>query len=431
MNALSRRGFLASAAGLAGLAAVGALSGCAPRTASISPDPAVLTMWYWSKAATDKLLGPARKNIQGTKRRLRTDLVGGNFDAKLRTSLAGKAYIPDVTMINSNVSSYFPIEEQFINLNDLGAKRFANNFLDWKLQLGVTDSGAQRFWPADTGPTSQFYRRDIFEKARLPSEPAALSALYKNWDAWLDSAMQLKKNTKASMISNVQQLFTQLLGASKDRYFTKDGTAIYEASDSAVRQAWDITVKASRAGITAKAYTDGEKNAGYSSGRLAANIEAVWWSPTLKSLAPKQKGLWGVARQPGPAGNNGGSFFAVPKASKDPQAAFDFISWITSPENQAVAFDDIQLFPSTPGTFDLVGTEAPDAFYAGQSVVKAFSKAAEQIPITFISPYETQVSDGVIRELTNIETQGKDPDRAWNDAMAQAKRQLAKKGLLG
>jgi len=36
----------------------------------------------------------------------------------------------------------------------------------------------------------------------------------------------------------------------------------------------------------------------------------------------------------------------------------------------------------------------------------------------------------VLKELVNVETQGKDPDRAWADAMAQGIRQLEKRGLM-
>jgi len=426
---VSRRTFLAGALGMAGLVAAGALSGCAP-SVSVSADPDVLTLWYWNLSIADSLLAQARKGIPGTGRRLATDKIGGNFDVKLRTSLAGQAYIPDVSALNSNVATYFPIEDQFLDMNELGAGRYRDQYLDWKLALGVTSTGRQCFWPMDTGPTALWYRRDVWDKAGLDSDPDAVTAAMTDWDAWIETGKQLRKNADASIIINAQQAYNAVLSASAERYFAKDGTRLYDKDGSAVRKAWDVAVQAGKAHITSKAYTDTEKNSSLSAGHTVSNVEAVWWGPQLQAAAPHQSGTWGVAHQPGPPGNNGGSFLTIPKTSKDPEAAFALITWLTSPENQVVTYQESSLFPSTPASFGSIRPDAPNKFCGGQPITRTFVEAAKEVPTTFISPYESTVGDGVNLELTNIETQGKDPERAWDDAMARADRQLKKKGLL-
>jgi cellobiose transport system substrate-binding protein len=428
VDRLSRRHFLAGSAGLTALAATGALSGCS-RTTSVSSNPQVLTLWYWNLSISEHLLDIARKQIPGTSRRLSTDKIGGNFDVKLRTSFAGEAYIPDVTGLNSNVASYFPIEDQFVDLNELGAARFKPDFLDWKWQLGVTPKDRVCFWPMDTGPTALWFRRDVFAKAALPSEPDALSQTVRTWPAWLETGAKLKRNADARIVANAQTVYNAVLNASKDRYFSQAGTPLYENDGSNVRKAWDIAVKAAQAGITSRAQTDGEKNSSYVTGRTASHLEAVWWAGVLKTVAPRTSGKWAVASQPERPGNSGGSFLCIPKTSKDPKAAFDFISWLTTPENQVRTYQDAHLFPSTPKSFDATGLSVPDKFFGGQDIFRAFAEAAKQVPITFISPYESRVGDGIATELVNVETQNKDPQRAWDDAMAQATRQLKKKGL--
>ncbi|MGC5165981.1 extracellular solute-binding protein [Luteimicrobium sp. DT211] len=429
MEGPSRRSFLAGALGIAGLAAAGALSGCAP-SVSVSANPDVLTLWYWNLSIADSLLAKARRRIPGTDRRLEVDKIGGNFDVKLRTSLAGRAFIPDVSALNSNVNTYFPLEDQFVDMNELGADRYRDQYLDWKLALGVTSTGRQCFWPMDTGPTALWYRRDIWDKAGLDGDPDAVTAAMTDWDAWIETGKQLRKNTNASIIISAQQAYNAVLGASAERYFAKDGTRLYDKEGSAVRKAWDVAVKASRAHVTQKAYTDTEKNSSLSAGHTVSNVEAVWWGPQLQAAAPHQSGKWGVAHQPGPPGNNGGSFLTIPKTSKDPEAAFALITWLTSPENQVVTYEESQLFPSTPDSFRSIKPDAPNKFCGGQPITQTFVEAAKEVPTTFISPYESAVGDGINLQLTNIETQGKDPDRAWDDAMAQADRQLKKKGLI-
>lgn len=426
MDLLNRRAFLT---GALGAVAAGALAGCAPGV-SISSSPDVLTLWYWNLSIADSLLAKARKGIPGTGRRLDTNLVSTGVDVKLRTSLAGKAYIPDVSALNSNVADYFPIEDQFIDMNELGAERYRDRYLDWKLQMGVTPTDRMCFWPMDTGPTALWYRQDVFGKAGLPSEPDAVTEWMSDWDAWLEAGKKLRKNADAAIITSAPQTFTALLGASADRYFAKDGTRLYDQEGSAVRQAWDVAVEAGRTGITANAQTDTAKNSSLSSGRMVSNIEAAWWGPQLKSAAPDQAGSWRVAHQPGPPGNNGGSFLTIPKTSKDPEAAFALITWLTSPENQITSYEEAQLFPSTPGSFDSIDPDRPDKFCGGQPITQAFVRSAKHVPTTFISPYEKAVGDGINLELVNVETQNKDPERAWDDAMAQADRQLQKEGLI-
>lgn len=428
MEHLSRRAFLAGTAGLTGLAATVGLTGCAP-TVSISQDPKVLTLWYWNRSISTSLLKAAGRQIPGTTSRLRSDPIGGNFDMKLRTSMAGHAYIPDITALNANVSSYFPIEDQFYDLNDFGAEKYKSEYLDWKWALGVTSTNRLCFWPMDTGPSALWYRNDIFAKAQLPTDPDEVASQITDWPSWLEAGKKLRKNTKSAMAASNQIVFNAVLNASKERYFSKDGTALFDKSGSAVRKAWDIAVEAARAGITASALTDTAENSSYNTGQTASHLEAVWWGQVIKSIAPDDKGKWSVARQPGGAGNSGGSFLTIPKTSKNPQAAFEFMTWLTSPKNQVQSFTEMQLFPSTPASFDSPKVATTDPYFGNQDTLAIFRDAASKVPISFASPYEVLVSTGVLNELTNVETQNKDPERAWSDAMAQASRQLQKKGL--
>ena len=429
MDNLSRRRFMSVTMAVAGLAATGALVGCS-RTESISTDPNLLTLWYWKRSISEKLLDSARRSITGTPRRLRTDLIGGDFDVKLRTSLAGRAYVPDITGLNSNVALYFPSEDQFVDMNELVAQEHKADYLPWKWQFGVTPTGRMCFWPMDTGPTAQFYRTDLFAAASLPRDPDEVAATTNTWPAWLEAGKKLKRNSGVSLLANASIVYSQIVNASAERYFSPAGRALFQDPGGTIRRAWDVAVAAAQAGITAKVLTPAEQNSAWVSGKVASHIEAVWWGPILKSTAPNSSGKWAVAHQPGAPGNSGGSFLAIPKSCKDPKAAFDFITWLTSPEAQIQTYEDVQLFPSAPKAFESPRLSSPDKFFGGQDVLGVFQESAKEVPITFISPYDSQVSEGVLKELTNVETQGKDPDRAWADAMNQGIRQLEKRGLM-
>lgn len=428
MAGFSRRSLLAGAAGLGALATAGALSGCGSTT-TISSDPKELVLWYWDRSADPKLLAQAAKEIPGTDgMRLRADLVGGTFDTKLRTSLAGNAYIPDLTYINSNVSLYFPNESLFLDLNELGAEQYKDQYFDWKWQLGVTPTNRFCFFPLDTGPTGFYYRKDILDKAKIESEPDAVSEQIKTWDGYIELGQKLKKNVGSFMDINAGVIFGQFINASPERYFNKAGKPLYMESDSTIRQAWDTAVKAIKAGVTGNQQNSTDQNAAWTSGKTAGHIEAVWWAQILTDTAPDSKGKWRLASQPVRPGNSGGSFVCLPHTCKDPEAAFKLMTWMNNAPNQAQAYNNMQLFPSAIDSFKGDLMKGNNSFFAGQDTQTFFLKSAESVPTAFISTYETQ-AQYFGTEIINVESGGKDPDRAWDDAVNQTNKTLRKRGI--
>lgn len=420
----SRRSLLLAA----GLAPAAGLAGCGSAP-TISDDPDELVMWYWNRAASPSLLEKAASRIPGSDRHVRADVIGTSFDTKLRTSLAGNAYIPDITYINSNNALYFTNEDQFLDLAELGADSVKDDFYEWKWNLGTTPTGRFCFFPLDIGPTGFFYRQDIFEDAGLPSSPEEVAAAVTTWEDWISLGAELKAAADSFFVNDAQAIYEGVLNSSPERYFDADDTPLYTRPGSAARQAWDITAAAIDAGITAKIPRDRgtDQNAAWASGRTAGNIGAAWWSQILEESAPETAGTWRLAAQPVRPGNNGGSFAALPRTCKDPEAALAFLTWINSPENQATAYEDVQLFPSTPDSFSQL-TYGGD-FFGDQDPLDFFSAAAESVPESFISTWETIIGGFFTAEITEVETSGKDPERAWDDAVAQSQKVLAKRGV--
>ncbi|WP_232847965.1 ABC transporter substrate-binding protein [Occultella kanbiaonis] len=428
MDALNRRRFLGGLGVVTGAALSGTLAGCGSST-SISADPEELVLWYWNRSVSPVLLDQAAQEIPGTDKRLRADAIGGGYDNKLRTSLAGGAYIPDIAAINSNCALYFPSEDQFIDLNEFGAADLAADYFEWKWNLGTTPTGRFCFWPMDTGPTGFYYRADIFADAGLPDDPESVGAAITDWDGWIELGQELRANADVAIINTAGMVFNQFLNASPERYFDRDDNPLYEADGSAVRDAWDTAIRASEAGITARLPVANEQNAAWSSGRTAGHIEAVWWANVLGDTAPDTAGSWRVAPQPVRPGNSGGSFLTIPRTCKDPEAAYAFITWLTTPEHQAETYNEVQLFPSAPESFTS-GTIASElGFFGEQDPLEFFAEAALQVPTTFVSTYEAQAG-AFATELANVEAGLKDPERAWDDAVSQTNRNLTKRGVI-
>lgn len=426
-NAPSRRRVLQ--AGAAGLLPLGAaLTGCGSGT-SISSDPDELVLWYWNRSIAPSLLEVAASQIPTTTRRLRADVIGGAFDSKLRTGFAARAYVPDVTAVNSNAALYFPVEEQFVNLNELGAQDSKDDFYEWKWNLGTTPSGKFLFWPMDTGPTGFFYRTDLLAAAGLPSEPEEVSAAVRTWEEWIEFGRELRASTDVALMANAVMVFNQYLNASPERFLDAQDRPLFSSPDSSVRAAWDTAVAAVEAGVTRNLQVENEQNAAWNGGQLGGHIEGAWWMKVLSDTAPQTSGSWRLAQQPGNPGNSGGSFLAVPATSKDPEAALAFARWLTSPENQATSYNEIQLFPSSPAAFEAgIGAES-GGFFGEQDPLEFFSTAAENVPTVFISTYESQC-EAFRDQLRVVESAGKDPDAAWDDAVTAVEKLLTKRGVI-
>ncbi|GAB3952098.1 extracellular solute-binding protein [Kribbella albertanoniae] len=389
-------------------------------------------MWTWVGSVNDDLIGQAEKGIPGYDGlKLSMTRIGSNYKTKVLTALAGKSLVPDIVAINDDVATYFPNADQFHDLYDLGAKEREADFLPWKWKWGVTPQGKMMAYPMDTGPTALFYRTDIFEKAGIDIDPAAVAQLAPDWDTYIALGKKLKQAVPGSSITdNVNSIFSYRMAQQPKRYMTTDGQ--YIGDQDHVREAFDLAVRVVKEGLSANAQ-DGSTDADavVTNGKLVAFNAAVWWAQLgPKNAAPKTKGLWRVTAAPGGPGNRGGSFLAITKYCKNPQAAFAFISWLESAQNQAQAFLDPVLFPSTPASYTDSRLSAPDEFFGGQRIVDVFAESAKKYPGAYFSPYDSIIGQPLSAELVNVETAGKSPDQAWNDAQRQIERELTRAGAI-
>jgi cellobiose transport system substrate-binding protein len=425
---VSRRTFLALGAGAA--AAASGLTGCGSRSSLGASNE--LSMWTWVGSVNDDLIGQAEKAIPGhDDMRLAMTRIGTNYKTKVLTALAGKSLVPDIVAINDDVATYFPNADQFIDLKTLGANDHEADFLPWKWKLGITPEDKMMAYPMDTGPTALFYRTDMFQKAGIDTDPAAVAEIAPTWDAYIELGKKLKAAVPGSAITdNITGVYLYALAQQSKRYMTEDGQ--YIGDQDHIRQAFDLAIRVVKEGLSANAQAGTtDANAVVTNGKLVAYNAAVWWAQLgPKNAAPKTKGLWRVTAAPGGAGNRGGSFLAITKYCKNPEAAFAFISWLESAKNQAQAFLDPVLFPSTPASYTDERMTAPDPFFGGQRIVDVFAASAKKYPGAYFSPYDSIIGAPISAELVNVEVAGKSPDQAWADAQRQIERELTRAGAI-
>jgi len=426
---LTRRTFLAASAAAIGAAAL-ATSGCAsPATAS----PGRLTLWYATRGLSEAVLRDAVARFPAA--RLDPAAVGDGLKHRLLAVMSGGAYLPDMTMLGDDVASYFPDADQFVDLNTLGAARLAGQYLPWKWQSGITSDGVMIGFPIDIGPSALYYRHDLFAKAGFPSEPDDVARAVPTWDDYFRFGQELQRALPGHyLITDTKTVFTYSMAQLPVKYFDRQNR--YLPDQSHVREAWDRALRAFRLGLTAgyagsqDPGTSVDRHAAWNTGKELSFVNASWVTGELKESAPGTAGAWRVCRTPGGAGNQGGSYLAIMRACPRPQAAFEVISWMLSPENQPRTYLDAGLFPSSPAAFADPRLLEPEPFFGGQVTMNVFARSASEVKPAYFSPWDINISDAFTDELSNVELAGKDPDLAWTDARTAVERLLQRKGVI-
>ncbi|MFF7654016.1 ABC transporter substrate-binding protein [Streptomyces sp. NPDC007983] len=416
---LSRRGLLRAGLATTAVATLGGTTaGCSVPSGSTGRD---MTLWYWTGGLSDKVVADARRRFTGVS--LKPAQIGGYFKSKLLTTMAGRSYVPDITGLKGeDMASYLPNAGQFVDLRTLGADRLKSQYLPWKWAEGCTPDGRMVGFPIDTGPVAHYYMPAVFDRAGLPTDPADVAREMNTWDAYFAAGERLKRKVHgAYLLIDALTVYQYMLAQSTLRYVDKERRFIGDHEH--VRRAWGKSIEAYRRGLCSK-YQSGtpDSNAAIEKGLLPSQLGASWAAGDLKLSVPKTSGKWRVAAMPGGAANNGGSFLAITKYCREPEQAYQIITWLLDPANQARGFTDATLFPSTPASYRRKAMRAPDPFFGGQVTIDVFGPAAEKVPVAYHSPYDYALDQVVNDELRNVNMLDKNPARAWKDAMSKCRR---------
>src|SRR6266542_2603678 len=414
---LSRRRLLqAGLLGMAG-AAVGATAACGKEKKAPGGQSKNLALWYWPDGLSDKVVADVPKQFSDIT--FNATKIGGDFKQKLVTTITSRQFLPDITGIKGEDIAYFMTQAgQFLDLRDLGAGDLKSQYLEWKWKQGSTPDGKQIGFPIDIGPTALFYRRDVYEKAGLPTEPKDVAAAMSTWEGYFDAGVKLKQAVpKAFMVSDAAEVFGMAVGQSDKRFV--DASNRFIGDQQHIRRAWDLAIKTIELGIDGKITSGGQDfNAALNAGTLPSKLGAAWVAIDIKSAAKDTTGKWRVAPMPDGPANVGGSFLAITKGSGNPKKAFEIVKWLLSPENQARGYTDSTLFPSSPATYKMPALTGPDEFFGGQVTIDVFGPTAEKIPVAYESPHDSTVKAPFETELGNMELKGQNLEAAWKDAVA-------------
>jgi len=304
----------------------------------------------------------------------------------------------------------------------------SGDFLSWKYAGGQSADGSKLLGlPTDVGGLAMCYRKDLFEKAGLPTERDKVTALWPDWDKFIEVGKQYRAKTKKGLIDSVTTEFSAILFQQGDPLFYDKSNNVVVSTSPSVKAAWDKSVEMINAGISAKVKTwSDDWSGGMKKDTFAVVACPSWMLGIIKdNSGPDNKGKWDVAGVPGGGGNWGGSWLSVPTQSKHPKEAAELAKFLTNADSQVAAFKAKGPLPS-----NLKALENPDFlafkndYFSDAPVGAIFGAGAKTLKPVYLGPKHAGIKERAIEPaLQSIEEGKVKPDAAWATALAEAEKQ--------
>ncbi|MEE1753761.1 ABC transporter substrate-binding protein [Streptomyces sp. SP18CS02] len=295
-------------------------------------------------------------------------------------------------------------------------------YLEWKVKQATSADGKLIGLGTDIGPMAICYNKELFAKAKLPTDRAQVARLWAgDWAKYVAVGKTYQKNAPAgtAFLDSSSGLFQAVLASQPQQYADDKGELAWENSPG-VKKAWSLAVDAAQSGISAKLRQFDEKgtwNAGFKNSKFATVSCPSWMTGMIKDQAGAgNQGKWDIAAPP-VAGNWGGSFLAVPKSGKNAEEAAKLAAWLTAPEQHAKVFGVNGNIPSTKATLASPAVQNAKIPYFGDTPVgKIYSTAAAGIAPAPVSRHDGQVKTFITDNgILDIEQRGTAPDKAWDN----------------
>jgi cellobiose transport system substrate-binding protein len=365
---------------------------------------------------------------------IKEDVVeqSGDYWTRLKTRLASGSGLDDVQAIEIGFVADVVQNHasQFVNWNDVPeAAALKAEFYPWKWQLASSVDGTDTVGlGTDTGPEALCYRPDLLKAAGMTSDPQQLAKKWSTWDDFINFGKEYKAKTGKAFVDSAASIFSTAVYQGNEAYDNASGQPDVANSDG-VKSAWTYATQAAQDGITAKLPQFSPPwNKAFSSGSFAALACPTWMMGYIQGQAgPAYSGKWGIAPVlPGGATNWGGSWLGVPNAAPNKAAAIKLVEWLSATPQQVTMWTSTKQgghFPSnSESAADASVSGATSAYFSNAPVGKIFGDIASSMKIPPIGLYDTQIQTALTTQLTNVETKGTSPDKAFSDALDAIKQ---------
>ncbi|MEU6718739.1 ABC transporter substrate-binding protein [Nonomuraea sp. NPDC046802] len=344
----------------------------------------------------------------------------------LAAHLATGSGTADIEAIDTGFVAQFRSQAQhFTDLRQHGADQLKDRWLSWKWEASLAKSGAQIGYGTDVGGLAMCYRRDLFEKAGLPTDRDEVSKLWPDWTSYFETGKRYtaKKPEGTAFFDGGPQVFNAMIGQAETGYYdTQDKVVV--ATNPAVRSAYDQVLKAVADGQSAKLVGSSPAwNTGFAKSQFATIACPAWMLAKIQDQAKAFAGQWDVAAIPGGGGNWGGSYLTVPAQGKHVKEAVELIAWLTAPEQQIEVFTKHGILPSTVATYDKPEvTGLKHEFFNDAPIGQIFTTAARSLKPQYQGPRAGDIQTAIRDAINRVEEGKQDTAEAWTQLLGDVER---------
>ncbi|MFB9909015.1 ABC transporter substrate-binding protein [Allokutzneria oryzae] len=363
------------------------------------------------------------------------DVVGrvADFDTHhkgLVTALAAGHGAADVVAIEEQ---YIPrlrrSKDKFLDLSAFGARELRTRWAAWKWEQGVTDDGAFVMGlGTDMGSLAMCYRRDLFERAGLPTDRDAVAALWPTWEDYAAVADRFSARvTDAKFTDSAGTVYTAILNQAEENYFAKADDSFVGDTNPNVLRAFRLAGGIGAKQQTAKVTTFTQPwNVAIKRGSFATITCPAWMLAQIKEAGgAASQGKWDVTAVPGGAGNWGGSYLTLPAQGTHHREAYQLAEWLTAPEQQRKLFVQQAILPSEPVAYrDPVVAGHRDPYFSDAPVGTLFAASSDNIRPNYRGVRDADVRPKFGQALGRVEDGKQTIEQAWNQAVREARATL-------
>ena len=365
-----------------------------------------------------------------------------DYPTKVQTALMGGETEPDIIVGEPQMLQDMYDNGFFADLDELGAKDYEGQIVDYVWKVGQDADGVQRAISYQITPAGMFYRRSIAKKVFGTDDPDEIGKLFADYNTVLDTAKQLKDAGYRIFASDGEMTYFSgdepwvidgKLNVAQGRKDYMDlAVSLYQNDYTAYSVQWSTPWYQAMAGeipILSADIQSGEDDSVnvWSADDPDAFEEATkdmdktevfafglpsWGVLTLRDNCGETSGDWGVCQGPS-YGFGGGTFIGISSLSEKKEAAWDFVKWVTLNEDTA----EWWIEKSEGDTVSLISVlekhkDDANEVYGGENLYAFWLKQAEGIDYSKVTRYDKQIGDAWSKAIDSIKTGKSDQDTA-------------------
>ncbi|MFD0053936.1 extracellular solute-binding protein [Streptomyces sp. NPDC127168] len=349
---------------------------------------------------------------------------------QLSTQIASGSGAADVVAIEEGYLPKFrAVKDKFTNLADFGALDREDEYLDWKWEQGTLGTpGFVMGYGTDVGSLAICYRKDLFEKAGLPTDRTEVGKLWPTWDAYFATGEKFQDRVKdKAWFDSSGNIFTAMMNQTEFGFFDARDQYVGETNPK-VREFFMASAEATADEQSANLQPFSQQwNAGIKQGRMATMTCPAWMTGQIATAAGEAgAGKWDIAAVPGGGGNWGGSFLTVPKQSKHAEEAAELAGFLTSAAAQKKIFTGpVGALPSLVPVLEDPEVRGTKSEYFNEAPTgEIFASSAKSLKPNYRGTKDQQARIPFGNALQLVEQGKADPEEAWDKALDEAAKNI-------